>query len=77
MSEKKLLDFTGDEYWGKGGRYVVNPATGKREPAPVVEEDVAATPAAGPESQPGQPAAKGSEGRLARIWPAKKEPDPA
>lgn len=34
----KELDFTKDEYWGKGGRYVVNPATGKREPAPVVEE---------------------------------------
>lgn len=24
----------GDEHWGKGGRYIVDPATGKREPAP-------------------------------------------
>lgn len=34
----KETDFTKDPYWGKGGRYVVNPATGKREPAPAVEE---------------------------------------
>lgn len=27
-------DFTNDEYWGKGGSYVVDPETGKRKPAP-------------------------------------------
>lgn len=38
------IDFTGDEYWGKGGSYVVNPATGKREPAgtPVTPQPAAA-----------------------------------
>lgn len=24
----------GDEHWGKGGRYVKDPATGRRAPAP-------------------------------------------
>lgn len=37
-------DFTGDPYWGKGGRYVVDPATGKRMPAPVLEEVAAINP---------------------------------
>ncbi len=37
MSEKQEVDFTGDEYWGKGGNYVVDPATGKRRPASPVE----------------------------------------
>ena len=27
-------DFTGDEHWGRGGRYIVDPLTGKRIPAP-------------------------------------------
>ena len=26
-------DFVGDEHWGKGGRFVVDPKTGKRIPA--------------------------------------------
>lgn len=43
---KKELDFTNDEYWGKGGTYVVDPATGKRSPAPVVEEAAAPDSAA-------------------------------
>lgn len=34
----KKPDFTKDPHWGKGGRYVVNPATGKREPAPPIDE---------------------------------------
>lgn len=28
----------GDEHWGKGGRYIVNPETGKREPAPADQD---------------------------------------
>lgn len=42
MSNKKQaaeFDFTKDPHWGKGGRYVVNPATGQREPAPPVVEE--------------------------------------
>ncbi len=39
--DSKEPDFTQDEYWGKGGSYWVNPATGKREPAPVVEDAAA------------------------------------
>lgn len=55
-------DFTKDPHWGKGGRYVVNPLTGQREPAPpvVVEAESAA--------------ASGSE--LARE-PVPAAPDPA
>jgi len=26
--------YVGDEHWGKGGRYVIDPATGARVPAP-------------------------------------------
>lgn len=26
--------FIGDEHWGKGGRYIIDPATGRRVPAP-------------------------------------------
>lgn len=40
-NESKALDFTKDQHWGKGGRYIVNPLTGQREPAPPVVEDVA------------------------------------
>lgn len=43
-SDSKEPDFTRDPYWGKGGRYVVNPVTGKREPAPAVEEAPAGEP---------------------------------
>ena len=32
------LDFTDDPYWGKGGSYIVDPLTGKRVPAPAVDE---------------------------------------
>lgn len=42
---KQELDFTGDEFWGIGGRYVVNQVTGKRERAPAVDEANGATPA--------------------------------
>ena len=35
----KEPDFTGDEFWGKGGNYVVDPATGKRKPAPSPQPD--------------------------------------
>lgn len=38
MSDTKELDFTGDEYWGIGGSYIVDPATGKRSPRPFVAE---------------------------------------
>jgi hypothetical protein len=44
MSEKdthNAFEFIGDEYWGQGGRYVVDPATGKRSPAPPIEEAAA------------------------------------
>lgn len=40
-SDSKEPDFTKDPHWGKGGRYVVNPATGQREPAPPVVEEAA------------------------------------
>lgn len=26
-------EYTGDAYWGKGGRFVIDPKTGKRVPA--------------------------------------------
>lgn len=29
---KENSTFAGDQYWGRGGSYVVNPATGQREP---------------------------------------------
>ena len=47
--DTKQPDFTQDPYWGKGGRYVVNPVTGQREPAPPAVEE---TPAG--ESVPAQ-----------------------
>lgn len=37
MSEKEP-DFTDCPYWGMGGRYVVDPATGKRVPAIAAED---------------------------------------
>lgn len=40
-------DFTGDEHWGRGGRYIVDPLTGKRVPAPA-EVDAAADGAGQP-----------------------------
>ena len=40
--EPKKLDFTKDPHWGKGGRYIVNPATGLREPAPPVVDEAEA-----------------------------------
>ena len=36
-------DFTGCPHWGKGGRYLYDPATGKRTPAPAAAESAAAT----------------------------------
>ena len=39
----KPLDFTNDQYWGKGGRYVVN-ADGQRVPAlPDIDPDTVGT----------------------------------
>ncbi len=38
--DKKQADFTGDPHWGRGGRYVID-ASGKRVPAPPVEEETA------------------------------------
>jgi hypothetical protein len=35
-------DHLNDEHWGKGGQFVVDPATGKR--VPVVEESATALP---------------------------------
>lgn len=35
MSEPVTQDFTACPHWGKGGRYIVDPATGQR--VPVVE----------------------------------------
>lgn len=32
-------DYTGDEHWGKGGRFVIDPKTGKRIPAERYEPD--------------------------------------
>lgn len=32
--EQAPADYVGDEHWGRGGRYIVNPQTGRREPAP-------------------------------------------
>lgn len=32
-------DYTGDEHWGKGGRYVIDPKTGKRIPAEQYKPD--------------------------------------
>ncbi|MDA8107568.1 MAG: hypothetical protein M0015_02935 [Betaproteobacteria bacterium] len=62
MSEKKEVDFTKDKYWGKGGSYRVNPATGEREPVPaVVEADTAA-----PGSIPGE-IAQGGGGQGIQI----------
>jgi hypothetical protein len=34
MSEPVNQDFTACPHWGQGGRYVVDPATGQRVPAP-------------------------------------------
>jgi len=51
MSEPKSLDFTTDPYWGKGGRYVVDPVTGLRTPAPV-ETETAAAPAVAADPAP-------------------------
>jgi hypothetical protein len=36
-----LQDFTNCQYWGMGGRYVVDPATGLRTPAPPDDESIA------------------------------------
>lgn len=67
-----MTDFINDPYWGKGGRYVVDPETGKRMPAPPEPiESVAAnetaeapvaeapTPAPATESANVQPIRKG------------------
>lgn len=55
MSDKSTSpDFTGDEHWGKGGRYIV--VDGKRVPAPVEQPEKAGSPA--PAEQP-QPVKKG------------------
>ncbi len=51
MSDKKQAapDFTKDPYWGKGGRYVVNPDTGLREPAPPAVDEAEPAAASGSE----------------------------
>ncbi|NTV10481.1 MAG: hypothetical protein HGA47_06865 [Zoogloea sp.] len=33
QSVPTAFDFIGDEYWGQGGRFIFDPATGKRRPA--------------------------------------------
>lgn len=32
-AQPEQQDYTGDEHWGKGGRFVIDPITGKRVPA--------------------------------------------
>lgn len=32
-------EYTGDAYWGKGGRFVIDPKTGKRIPAEQYKPD--------------------------------------
>ena len=44
--DTKEADFTNDPYWGKGGRYVVDPKTGVRSPATAAEEPAAPAPGA-------------------------------
>ena len=51
-SDSKEPDFTKDPHWGKGGRYVVNPATGQREPAPPAAEEAEPAPAGEPAREP-------------------------
>lgn len=38
MSDTNEPDWTKDDYWGKGGSYVVDPATGKRRPRTAADE---------------------------------------
>lgn len=42
------IDFTADPHWGKAGRYVVDPVTGRREP--VADPDP--EPGSGPATEP-------------------------
>lgn len=37
-------DYIGDEHWGIGGRYIVDPHTGRRVPAPIEPEPVMPNP---------------------------------
>ena len=55
-TEQAAPDFTGDEHWGKGGRYIV--VDGKRTPAPA-EQPEQADPAEAPAPAETQPAKKG------------------
>lgn len=72
-------DFTGDEFWGRGGRYVVDPATGKRSPAPAIEEPPAVEPA--PEPAPGDHTADAYWGKggtyVVDVATGKRAPAPA
>lgn len=57
-----VTDYVGDEHWGKGGRYIVDPATGKRVPAPAEEQPPPTNPGSGEtaaESATHQPTVKG------------------
>ncbi len=63
-TDSKQADFTKDEHWGKGGRYVIN-AEGKRVPAPPVVEETdpaaAGEPAPNPAPAASNPAAEADQ----------------
>jgi len=47
-----MKDFIDDPWWGKGGRYVVDPETGRRVPAPPDPDAAEVPPAPQPETAP-------------------------
>ena len=67
---KPVSDFTADPYWGQGGRYIADPATGLRRPAldPVPVD-------AGPEAPETSPAAEMTDAQTATetVSPTSKE----
>lgn len=47
-SNDKDHSWSGDAFWGQGGSYIVDPATGKRRPRTPADDVAAADPAAIP-----------------------------
>ena len=53
MSEPATPDFTACPYWGQGGRYVVDPATGQRIPVTEGSADPVEPPLSEVQESPG------------------------